>query len=502
MLDNSALGGLYYLCKFIFSILFEGRVIFMAEFINSGESSIINGGADNDNIRSYGGTKFTISGNDGDDFIINGSYSTISNGAEVTVISGGTSSLIDGGADNDFIFNYAAYTSIGGGFGSDSIVNYAANASVEGGEGDDTINNANTNYTDYDITYKTRTETTYEDVYDWIQEPYTYYAFEPVKKYMGNGLYVTAYAQKTETRYRSAYKKIGTKPVIETYTDEIKTPVEKQTSNSGSTLSGGAGNDLIINSGTLNVTFQYKEGDGFDTIEGFDVTSALQIGDGTATYSAQISGDNILVEIGGGSIMISGAASLPSVNIIGSEIPIWKFGGTSATYGTFNNALVNVSGVSSLDGLAIDDKIVTVANSALNQGTVTISDGYELVLGEDVTRAEKITYTHAATIAGYSLADNQISYLEASGGETFIVSGVKDTVGLSLSGITVTVANSALNQGTVTISDGYELVLGEDVTRAEKIKMAIWLIKPTSRRLAILLQIIKSITLRRLKARY
>ena len=137
-----------------------------------------------------------------------------------------------------------------------------------------------------------------------------------------------------------------------------------------------------------------------------------------------------------------------------------------------------VAGVKSKDGLSLSGKVVTVANSALNKNAVSISDGYTLALGEDVpisvntkeswTLKDNVaTYTGAATSEGYLLSDNKISYTAASGGEIFTVSGVKSTSGLSINDKVVTVANSALNQAEVTISDGYTLALGDDVTESK-----------------------------------
>ena len=141
--------------------------------------------------------------------------------------------------------------------------------------------------------------------------------------------------------------------------------------------------------------------------------------------------------------------------------------------------MITVSGVKSSSGLSLKKKVVTVAASALNQGTVTISDGYTLALGKDVTKTKTTsaahwdhsgttaTYKNALTSAGYQLSGNKISYVGASNGETLVtVTGVKSSNGLSLSGKKVTISKAALNQETVTISKGYTLVLGSDVTAA------------------------------------
>ncbi|MBQ3435177.1 MAG: hypothetical protein IJG24_09070, partial [Selenomonadaceae bacterium] len=139
---------------------------------------------------------------------------------------------------------------------------------------------------------------------------------------------------------------------------------------------------------------------------------------------------------------------------------------------------VTVNGVKSSDGLSLNGTTVTVSNAALNQATVTISDGYSLVLGNDVTKSSTTnadwtfannvaSYKAASSSAGYKLADNKISYVAASGGETLAtVTGVKSLDGVSLNGKVVTVSNASLNGKEVTISgNGYSLALGTDVTK-------------------------------------
>lgn len=68
-----------------------------------------------------------------------------------------------------------------------------------------------------------------------------------------------------------------------------------------------------------------------------------------------------------------------------TETNSWKISGTKATYGTSSKTLVTVSGVTSTDGLDIDGKVVTVSKSSLGTKNVTISGGYTLALGNDVS---------------------------------------------------------------------------------------------------------------------
>ena len=181
--------------------------------------------------------------------------------------------------------------------------------------------------------------------------------------------------------------------------------------------------------------YQYNSGDGNDSIVGFNSASTLSISGGE--YSSLTSLSDIIIRVDDGSIVLSGAANLDSVNVIFNPLPVWKLNGTTAAYGTADNILVTVKGVSSTDGLFIDTKnnIVTVSSSALNQSDVTISDGYNLVLSSDVeapifaqnptwiTDGTISAYKKAATKEGYTLKDNQIIYTATGSGEALIELG-------------------------------------------------------------------------------
>ena len=139
--------------------------------------------------------------------------------------------------------------------------------------------------------------------------------------------------------------------------------------------------------------------------------------------------------------------------------------------------MVYISGVNSEGGLSINGNVVTVSESALNQSTVTITDGYTLKLANDVTGAETIEanwtldgtdaiYTDTSIRAGYELVDNQIRYVEDSGGEKVTVSGVtsEDGLNIDVGSKIVTVGAAALNESDVSISEGYTLALGDVIT--------------------------------------
>ena len=92
-------------------------------------------------------------------------------------------------------------------------------------------------------------------------------------------------------------------------------------SNSGSnvTMDAGAGDDSIsLNHDSKYNVILYNEGDGNDTVKGFNADDTLKISG--SSYSTIKSGNNIIVTVGTSSIILKGAASLSAVNIDGEEV--------------------------------------------------------------------------------------------------------------------------------------------------------------------------------------
>ncbi|MBR4642454.1 MAG: hypothetical protein IKO74_06985, partial [Selenomonadaceae bacterium] len=246
------------------------------------------------------------------------------------------------------------------------------------------------------------------------------------------------------------------------------------------TIDGGAGNDTIsLGYLTYGNLIKYTEGDGNDLIQGFGEYNTLKIAG--SSYSTKKSGEDIVVTVGEGKITLVGAASLVTPDIV-DEKPAWTLNDTTAQYGTADNTLVTVDGVKSLNGISLNKKVVTIKKAALGTDKVTVSDGYTLKLGSDVTKpsAQKskwklsgstATYNQT-TSAGYILTDNAITYNKQSTKALVTVKGVKSISGLSVSGDTVTVKKASLGTSNVTVSDGYTLKLGSDVTKPSASKAA------------------------------
>ena len=243
-----------------------------------------------------------------------------------------------------------------------------------------------------------------------------------------------------------------------------------------STINAGDGDDFIENSWGHgeNILFTYAQGDGNDVIEGFHKNDTLQIGGGNGTYSTEFESKDLIVTIGEGKITLVGGASLSKLNISGKEKNSWKLNGKTATYGTSKKTLATVKGVKSTEGLSLKKKVITVAASALNKKKVTVSDGYTLKLGNDVSKTStkktwslsKDTATYKkTTTAGYKLADNSVTYSKKAAESLATIKGVKTLKGISLKNNVVTIKTGSLSDK-ITVGGGYEFDFAKDYNQA------------------------------------
>ena len=157
----------------------------------------------------------------------------------------------------------------------------------------------------------------------------------------------------------------------------------------------------------------------------------------------------------------------------------WQLNGTTATYGTDDETLITIEGVTSTDGLGKPSgTTVKVSAASLDpDSTVTISEGYTLELGNDVDKAELSAAwdfisgttadgTISAASDGYQVKDNQIQYFTTSSFySTVTITGINETDGLSIDGNVITVSNASLNGvETMKVTSGnFKLALGTDV---------------------------------------
>ena len=75
----------------------------------------------------------------------------------------------------------------------------------------------------------------------------------------------------------------------------------------GNSITGGAGDDLMILDGAKNAVIEYTAGDGTDVIYGYDASDLIKI---KGSYSTQVSGEDILIAVANGGIIVKDAKDL------------------------------------------------------------------------------------------------------------------------------------------------------------------------------------------------
>ena len=268
-----------------------------------------------------------------------------------TIKNSGSTVTIDAGTGNDSIANVGGLNiSINGGAGNDSIINvyFGSNITIDGGDGNDTVSNT--------------------------------CAFVTINGGAGNN---SIYNQSANVKINGG----ANDDFIITF-------------NGGDTISGNTGDDQIsLSSYAKNVFIEYALGDGNDSIRGFNATDSLEISGGS--YSSAKRGNDVILTVGDGKISLVGAASLSTLNIIGTY--------TSDT----------------------TPPDTTPADTTL---TVTNADKSPVTLESSIEVVDASTRTKAVKIFGNAL-DNTITggkgndtFSGGDGADTFIMSGGKDVI--------------------------------------------------------------------------
>ena len=305
---------------------------------------------------------------------------------------------IDAGAGNDTIdaIFCGSRLSINGGDGNDSIHNCGTNSTIEGGAGNDTIYNMN-----YVSNVSISGGAGNDSIRNWEDS-------NNVTLNGGDG------ADTIETS--------GTYSII---------------------VIGGTGDDVITNTNdNADVLYKYSDGDGNDSIVGFNDLSTLQIGGGTGTYSSQQSGSDIIVTVGDGKITLVGVASLSTVNIDGIESSssdsklITLTEGNDTYSNTLAGATIQALGGSdtiysgddynsvSIDAGAGNDSVYTAGNY------ITINGGD----GKDTIRGYYSDYSIFNAGAGNDkIFDNGSAYLSINAGAGADLISLKSVSGFTYS---------------------------------------------------------------------
>ena len=305
---------------------------------NEGNDSSITGGEGSDTIYNSGASA-TIDGGNGNDSIDNSAASvTIDSGAHDDKIINSTSGenvLVMSGDGSDTIQNYGAYSTIEGGDGKDYIDSYVSNVTINGGRCNDQI--TLTNYAINNVIQYSRNDG--DDVIEGFRADSTLEIdggkgkYSSVKSdndviiYFDEGSVTLIGAGDLESINVSGVYKVNPDDLESEgeYYYEAKNFINgsagnENISNDGlsATINGGLGDDTINLSGdAIDNLILYNAGDGNDIINGFRADSTLSIAGGE--YTSITSGDDWIFKIGTGAITISGAASLSTVNIDGTE---------------------------------------------------------------------------------------------------------------------------------------------------------------------------------------
>ena len=236
------------------------------------------------------------------------------------------------------------------------------------------------------------------------------------------------------------------------------------------TLSGIRSTEDIGVSGTTVTLAAKNLTDNDVTISGGNYTLALSGVDNPINYDAPHFTD-----------VISSAATYRSAGNSGSYT-LSEDSSTAIYTATTQSDLFTPVGITSTTGITVGDTTITLTANNINQGTDISLDGegYTLALASDITIAQHYpagftdvvdgatTYQSAGNTAGYEItADGKdITYLNAvAATDIFTLNGVGSKDGITVSGTTVTLTASNLNNANVTISDGdYILALASGVT--------------------------------------
>jgi len=401
-------------------------------YTNSNEVSIM-GGAEADSIQNRS-SKSTISGENGSD----------------TILSNGNSNSILGGADSDLISLQGAYkNTIIGGAGSDTInLDWSSNEALiqySKGDGFDIIEGFNATSTlqigDGNETYSKAIEG--EDIIITVGgEKITVKGGAKLDKFniagvtrvnVNNTENATAiFGDRLEDSIKNSGIRVtvnalsgsdtventGSRTIIDAGDDSdlitntngkfvtIKAGAgaDKISVSGGekNIISGNAGNDSIYIAPTeTELLIQYKSGDGNDIIYGFNENSTLQLGDGTSTYAQTAEGNDIIITNADGQITLSGAATLPAVNIAGripKGIVVNNISPNTLISGTNGNDSIQNGGANvTIKAHAGNDSISNIESESV---TIDSGAGDDYIYSGYNLRKPQLKYSNFTSING------------------------------------------------------------------------------------------------------
>ena len=350
--------------------------------VGTGSIRIIGGGSLVSSVNTYGiqNSSIRFAGTSSAELILNhdGNYVTMNSGAGNDSISNyGNYVSISAGNGNDSIYNSSGHhVTIIGGNGNDSILNRGNYGSISGGNGKDFIQN--------DSNSRTKIDAGRDN--DRIRS--------------------------TNTKYSTIIAGAGNDTIIDSKSNN-------------NLLSGGTGNDVISlnSSNSKNVTINYSNGDGNDTIYGFGTDDVFNITSGKMSSSVQSDG----------SIVISNYSSVRS----GSDI-ILTIGSGKVT---FKNAA----------GKSLNITPFRIYQPAKNRASVLASNQNDLIRSENYTRVtlnggsgnDSISISSASVTAIGGAGDDSI--FASSSSKNVPISGGNGKDIIAVSGTNITIVGGADN---------------------------------------------------------
>ena len=331
---------------------------------NSGASTTIDAGDDDDTIWNESGAKVIIDAGTGDNYIYNkGDESTLKSGdGNDKIDNWGANVSIDAVAGFNIIQNDGNNVTINGGAGTDSINNYKSNVTINSNAGSDTISN-----------FASSVAINMGDGNDRIFNYFTTVGGGEIEKTPDNVTIdggagtdiIINHGSNVSINAGDGYDAIDS-------------------NGKNVTIEGGKGIDLIsLGSDAANNLIVYTEGDGEDSIVGFNETSTLQIGDGNGNYWDSIVGNDRVVSVGSGVITVEGAASFENFNIKGVKKNPLDIIGTEGAESIENNlASATIKALGGDDTIKNSGDKVTI-NAGAGNNFVNNTGNYTTILGGD-----------------------------------------------------------------------------------------------------------------------
>ena len=316
-----------------------------------GENVTISGGAGDDYVYNHISNNVTITGDDGNDTLLNGTIT----GDSITIR--GHELSIDGGANNDSICNYGSDVTINGGDGNDFIYNHTTdNVSIAGGTGNDDIRNWGNSVTIDGGT-----------------------GADEISNLSSNNVTINAG---------------DSNDIVRNYSTSVQ-------------IDGGAGNDSIYNEGD-SVTIDGDEGD--DTIDNNGGDNVL-IDGGAGNDSIDNNGGDSVIAIDGGegddtienwvgkSVTIDGGAGNDSIYNGGDSVTIDGDEGDDYIHNSYYRSNV------SIDSGAGNDTVLNYSDSVTINGGDGDDSIYNSVSNVTIDGGAGDDYIHLVKLFNYELGD-------------------------------------------------------------------------------------------------